>query len=829
MKDHDPDLAPRPPLAAIALVSATALAYEILLVRLFSIIQWHHFAYMIISLAMLGYGASGTFLTFFRQTVINHYPKAIIGNIVLFSAAIAGCFPAAQHIPFNPEEILWNPRQLWFLLSLFLLLALPFFFAANTVAMSFFYYRKKISRIYAFDLAGAGIGSLLIVAMLFLFFPMKVLQGLGAAGLLAAALAWWELRLNPRSAAGIFLVLAGLPFLLPGSWTRMVISPYKPLQQQLQITGSRVVTERSGPLGLLTVVESPVIPFRYAPGMSLLAQTPLPDQLGVFFDGGGMTAINNYTGARSEIAFLDQKTSALPYHLLRGKNVLILGGGGGSDVLQALYHETPRIDVVEINPQLVELVREDLAAYTANLLQRDGVRIHIADGRGYLASENKKFDLIQCSLLDSFGASSAGLSALAENYLYTREAFQEYLEHLHSGGFISITRWIKLPPRDSLKLITTAAAALRSAGVADPGKRLVLIRSWQTSTLLIKNGEISGKEIGSIRKFCRERAFDTVYYPGISQPETNRFNIVQEDNFYRGVKELLGPDSKSFIQDYKFHIAAATDDAPYFFHFFKWRSVPDLARLSGQGGMALLEWGYLVLVATLGIALPASLVIIVSPLLFLSRRQKEGRTPKNCHPWRIFVYFYAIGLAFLFLEIAFIQKFILFLSHPLYATAVVITAFLIFAGLGSAHAQKNQERLTSRFHQGDWFPFAGIILLGLLYLAGLPQIFKPLMGLPDWLKSLVSAACIAPLAFCMGKPFPAGLTRVSEEAPQFLPWAWAVNGCASVQSSVLATLIAIQFGFKVVVLCALALYGIAGLIFFVKKFEKVGPGFVPPN
>jgi hypothetical protein len=599
----------------------------------------------------------------------------------------------------------------------------------------------------------------------------------------------------------------------------MVVSPYKPLQQQLQITGSRVVSERSSPLGLLTVVESPVIPFRYAPGLSLLARTSLPDQLGVFFDGGGMTAINKYTGARSEAAFLDQKTSALPYHLLRGKNVLILGGGGGSDVLQALYHEIPRIDVVEINPQLVELVQEDLAAYTGNLFQRDGIRIHIADGRGYLAAENRKFNLIQCSLLDSFGASSAGLYALAENYLYTGEAFKEYLEHLHPGGFISITRWIKLPPRDSLKLITTATAALRSAGVADPGKRLVLIRSWQTSTLLIKKGDISGDEISRIQRFCRERAFDTVYYPGIVQPETNLFNIVQEDNFYRGVKELLGQDPDGFIQGYKFRISAATDNAPYFFHFFKWRSFPDMVRLSGQGGMALLEWGYLVLVATLGIALLASLVIIISPLLFYYNRQR-GKIPETFQRWRIFVYFYAIGLAFLFLEIAFIQKFILFLAHPLYATAVVITAFLIFAGLGSAHAQKNQEWLTFRFHQGGWFPFAGIILLGLLYLAGLPQIFKPLMGLPDSLKALVSVACIAPLAFCMGKPFPAGLTRVSEEAPQFLPWAWAVNGCASVQSSVLATLIAIQFGFKVVVICALTLYGIACLILFTKVNKK---------
>jgi hypothetical protein len=291
--------------------------------------------------------------------------------------------------------------------------------------------------------------------------------------------------------------------------------------------------------------------------------------------------------------------------------------------------------------------------------------------------------------------------------------------------------------------------------------------------------------------------------------EANQYNVLPAPYFFEGAQALLGPEQQQFLSRYKFHIRPATDDAPYFFHYFKWRLLPEIIALRGQGGMALLESGYLLLAATLVQALAVSLALILLPLWFFKRSRPKARQSRGRR--RVFVYFAAIGLAFLFLEIAFIQKFILFLSHPLYAATVVLTAFLMFAGSGSAFS----ARLPRTFAQKPAIvvPVIGIVGLGLLYMLGLGFLFKPLSGLPDMLKILVSILLIAPLAFCMGMPFPMGLTQVGNSKPWLLPWAWGVNGCASVLSAVLATMLAIHFGFTVVVCLALVFYGVAAATF----------------
>jgi hypothetical protein len=411
--------------------------------------------------------------------------------------------------------------------------------------------------------------------------------------------------------------------------------------------------------------------------------------------------------------------------------------------------------------------------------------------------------------LDSFGASAAGLYSLSENYLYTVQALQEYLARLSPGGMLAISRWIKLPPRDTLKLFATAVEALRQSGIDEPEKRLVLIRGWQTSTLLVKNSPFSEKEIHSIKKFCEARSFDTAYFPGITIAETNHYNVLAEPYFFHGAQALLSDEAASYLQNYKFILQPASDDQPYFFHFFKWGVLKEILALRGQGGMPLLEWGYLILIATLIQALIASLVLILLPL-WLSRRLFNNKT-ENISRSRISGYFFALGLAFLFIEIAFIQKFILFLHHPLYATAMVLAGFLLFAGLGSAWSQRYANSRSYKI--GVNRAVTGIILVGLLYLLALGPLFSVLNWLPTFVKVVISALLIAPLAFCMGMPFPLGMARLGKTAPAFIPWVWGVNGCASVLSAVMATILAIHFGFTVVVILALMLYGMAMLVF----------------
>jgi hypothetical protein len=376
------------------------------------------------------------------------------------------------------------------------------------------------------------------------------------------------------------------------------------------------------------------------------------------------------------------------------------------------------------------------------------------------------------------------------------------MQHLAPAGYLSMSRWIKLPPRDTLKLFATALEALARLGTEDSGNHLVMIRSWQSASLLVKKSPFSPEEINRVKEFCQQRLFDLVYYPGMLQQEANRFNILRQPYLYDGAVSLLGKGAEKFMQRYKFNIKSSTDDRPYFSHFFKWRTLPEILRLKGQGGMVLLESGYLILVLTLFQAIAASLLLILLPVIvrpYVTVSEADWNRP------RIVAYFFAIGLGFLFLEIAYIQKFILYLGHPLYAAAAVLAIFLVFAGMGSQYGQAKQIRI-------KW-PAAIILGLGIADLIAVNHLLAAFNWLPVPMKIFCTILLLGPLAFTMGMPFPLALTEVGTDAPDLIPWAWAVNGCASVIGAVLATLLAIHFGFTAVVLAALTLYGLAAAIF----------------
>lgn len=250
-----------PPLWAIALLSATALAYEVLLTRLFAIIQWHHFSYMIISLALLGYGASGSFLTLMGEAARRHFAGFFVSSALLFAVSAVVVFLLAQRLPFNALEIGWDPRQSGYLLLLYLLLALPFFWVANAFGLAYLQYREQIHRIYAFDLVGAGAGALGVMLLLYAVPPATALIILGVLGLAAASVALLESRGSWWGWLAVLGLLV-LGFSLPERWTALQLSPYKGLSQALRVVGAEQVAERSGPLGLLSVVRNEAVPFR---------------------------------------------------------------------------------------------------------------------------------------------------------------------------------------------------------------------------------------------------------------------------------------------------------------------------------------------------------------------------------------------------------------------------------------------------------------------------------------------------------------------------------------------------------------------------------------
>ncbi|HSD74935.1 MAG TPA: hypothetical protein VLB75_09210 [Steroidobacteraceae bacterium] len=782
----------RAPLASIALVSCAALANEILLTRFFAIVHWHHFAYMMISLALLGFGASGTFLFLARELLLRHFALAFSASLLLF-----GCFTVlgpllAQQLPFRAEELLWNPRQPLWLVTTYLALSLSFFCAANAIGLALIAYRARASALYASDLIGAGAGSLLILGALELLAPEQALKLLAAAGFTAALVAQFELRWwRPMWLAVGVLGLLALA-ITPARWLRPEPGPYKSLSQALLVTGTRVVTETSSPLGRVTVIESPVVPLRHAPGLSLTSTGEPPDQLGLFTDGDQMDAITAASADPQRLAFLAATTSALAYHVARPRSVLVLGAGGGLEILRAHYLGATRIDAVELNTQVGRLLTQEFRDYTGGLAQQPGVSLHIADARGYLAADRQRYDLIQMSLVPG---AAGGLGGLSEDYLHTVEALELCYQRLAPGGFLSVTRPVQLPPRDGLKLIATAIAALRTSGVSDPGRRLLAIRSWQTVTLLVKQGELSAEEILSMRAFNERQGFDAAWFPGMPRGLANMNNLLPQPWFYDGTRALLGPESTRFIRDYPFDIRPATDDRPYFQNFFRWRAFAEAWHARGRGGMALLEAGYAVLAATVMQAVLAGLLLIVVPLAFI-RRQVPARGMTT----RVLLYFTGIGLAFLFVEIVFLQKMQLVVHHPTVALALVLGTFLIGAGAGSAWTSRVSRAEARR---SLVIAVCGIVLLGSLYSVVLDPLLAALPGWPLPARAGVAALTLAPLAFLMGIPFPLALRELEGS---LVPWAWGINGCASVVSPALAMLLAIDVGLTVVLWLAMAMY-----------------------
>ncbi len=715
-------------------------------------------------------------------------------------------FLLAQQVAFNPLELLWDPAQPLRLLAVYALLFVPFFCAATCTCLTFARFGAQAHRVYACDLAGAGIGCLAILALLYVVTPMQALIAVGVTGCVAAAAAVKPCGLPPRMLPAPLLgaVLVGA-LALPSPWTALRPSPYKELAQTLAVSGMRIVAERSSPLGAITVVESTRIPFRYAPGQSIASSHEPPPQLALFTDGDAMSAINRFDGRRAPLAFLGDLTSAAPYALRAHPRVLVLGAGTGADVLQALYHEAAAIDAVELNPQVIDLVEQQLAAFSGKPYAAPGVRVHIAEARRFIAAGAQSYDLVGVALLDAFGATAAGLHALSESYLYTVEALNDYLARLAPGGLLAITRWVTLPPRDMLKLVATAVAALERAGVAEPGRQLALIRGWRTVTLLVRNGAFTDGEIAALKAFCEERSFDLDYFPGVRPEEANRYNVLDRSWYHDGAIALLGPAHDRFIDQYKFDIRPATDDQPFFFHFFKWRTLPELVSLKERGGLPLLEWGYPVLIATLIQAAATGALLILVPLLFI-RRAAVSRAGSPTHA-EVALYFLALGCGFMFVEIAFIQKFILFLGHPLLAVAVVLFAFLIFAGLGSRYAGRRQSLAAPA--RSIARPVLAIGILALLYIAASPRAFAYFIDRPDAVRIALSVGMIAPLAFAMGMPFPRGMAGLATRAPALIPWAWGINACASVVAAVLATVLALHVGFDAVVALAVVTYALA--------------------
>ena len=788
---------------AVALLSAGVLGYEILLARLLAIVHWHHFAYMIIAVALLGFGAAGSVVAVFQRTLLARFRWTFGAAALGFGAGAPVAFAVAQVLPFNALEIAWDRAQLGWLFALYLVLAAPFFSAALALALAFRVHAARAGALYRMDLVGAGLGALGMVFLLDALALADALRVVGLAGAAAGGVVLLRGSAGHLARGGALLaVCAGLalPAGLPESWLRPHPSPYKGLSLALTAPDARIVAERHGPLGWIVAVESPTVPLRYAPGLSLLAPAGPPPQIGLFTDGGALSAI---TPADADLRYLEAETAALPYHLVDRPRALVLGAGGGAEVLRALRHGARRVDAVELNPDVLAIVRAVLTDAPEASWDGTTVHTHVADARSFAARSSERWELIQIALVDSFSAAAAGVHALDESLLYTVEAVGTFVDRLAPGGVLAVTRWLKLPPRDAFKLLWTARMALEARGVADPRARLAMIRGWKTTTLVVGARPFDARQIARLRAFAEAYAFDLVWHPGLDEADANRHNRLAEPAFHRGAAAILGPDPEGFAERYKFALRPATDDRPFFFHTLKWATLPELLALRAQGGLPLVEWGFVILVATLVQGVIAALALILLPLLAL-RSARSAQAPPR---WRVALFFASLGLAFLFVEIAFMQRFAVFLGHPLYAIAVVLAGLLVSAGLGAGVTDRI-ARLAGRMPPVA-VVVAGLIALGGAYLGLLPWVFEATQGWPTPARIAVALALLGPIGFLLGMPFPLGLKALGTCAPALVPWAWGINACASVVSASLATFVALHIGFTPVLGCALVLYALA--------------------
>lgn len=767
----------------LSLLSAASLAFEITLTRLFSVTQWYHFAFLAVSVALLGYGASGTALSLMPRWTAPPTARRAAGLAALFAVAAVVATLSLNHLPFDSYRIAWERIQILYLVVYYLALALPFFCTGLVTGLLLAAYPGQSPRLYAANLLGSAAGGLLPVLLLPLI-GEGVTLAIAALGL-AAAPAFAHGAGQRRSRTWILLAGAGLLLLLawrPPALFQLRLSPYKGLSQVLRFPDARLAWQRWNAFSRVDRVASTAI--RSAPGLSLDYPGALPLQDGLFVDGDDLSPLVLDRAAGQELAAY--LPVALPYQMQPGGRALVLEPRGGLDLWVALSQGRGPVVAVESNPLLVA---------AAGGPYNDGrVRVVIEDGRSFAHRTAERFDLIHLSLSDGYRPVTSGAYSLGERYDLTVEAFQDYLARLRPEGLLVVERWLQMPPSETLRAGATAVEALRRSGAADPAARLVVLRNWQLGLILVKNGAFTAAEMEQVRAFCRAQELDLVAMPGLTEAETNRYNVLQEPVYYRAFRDLLA-DAEALYAAQAYDIRPPTDDRPFFFHFFKWGQTRAVLQQMGRTWQPWGGSGYLVLIALLAVAVVTSAALILLPLALGRGRTERLRGPRG----RTAGYFGLLGLGFLFVEIPLMQRFILFLGQPIYAITAVLASLLFFSGLGSLAAPRLPVRKT----------LPALVAAILLYPLTIPPLFQALLSAPLAVRLLATCLGLAPLGFLMGIPFAGGLVWLQERAPGLVPWAWAINGCASVLASVLAVIIALPAGFSRVLAGAALAYSLA--------------------
>ena len=758
-------------LPAIALSSFSALLLELSLTRLFSVILFYHFAFLAISIALLGLGAGGVFAHLWRDRLRQRTTRELAAASALLSAIV---IPVVLEIVLHtPVALQFTPRNFLRLTVIYLCSAVPFFLTGLQFSVVFARESSRIPRLYAADLCGGALACLAVVPVLnWVGGPNAILVAALVSAI--AAVVWsptprarnWTLALSVLIAIGIALNFNGR--LADIVWAKGVRRQNAEFARWNAI--SRVEVDRTNTGGKVIVIDADANTFI-------------------------MTAdLKHWQGSQWQ----DNLMSAPPavVNALRPHGAYaIIGPGGGVDVLRAVANGSPSVTGIEINPIIATtIMRDRYADYAQHLYQRPEVHMHVGDGRSFIRNATAQYDVVQMTLVDTWASTAAGAFALSENSLYTTEAFREYFDHLKPDGMIAVTRWEFRQPREALRVVSVAMEALHQMGVTDTSRNFLVVSDGDLNedgipvAVLAKKSPFTPEEEATVRNHLRDYPpLKLLYAP--SEKGSNAFAQLIQSN-----------DPRAFSANYAFNVTPVNDNAPFFFFTLK------PGRLLGpHPHSSAIDWkvnlGVAVLLMLLVLSLLAVLAFLVLPLLL-----HGGTRPKAASG---LFYFVAIGLGYIMVEVTFIQRFVLFLGHPTYALTVVVFLMLLSSGAGSltcAHWFRDGNRA--------WAPLAFIILALLVYVGALPLILDRLVGAPFAAKMFISGMLLVPLGFAMGMPFPIGLRALAamtheDAGGNSIEWAWAMNAASSVLGSVLAIVIAIQFGLNVTLCCGAATYLLA--------------------
>ncbi len=772
---------------AVALTTLATLLLELSLTRIFSVVFYYHFAFLAISIALFGLGAGGVFsyvAAGWTGPLFSRLGRLSAINSLLVLVALATVLDQTG----NAEG--------WSLVLVYCATSLPFFVSGMIVSLAISENMERVNRVYFSDLAGAVGGCLLLVPLLdHLGGPNTVI----AVGVLfaAAAAVWHSLAGSVTErvvSVALALGLVGLVFL--NSTTRFLDVRYA---KGLKLAKESFVKWNSFSRIAIAPERGSGIPL-------------------IYIDADASTGIANFDfdhlSERERHDLLEQGPG-LPYVLRPGAKTLVIGPGGGWDVARALASGSHDITGVEINPIIARtIMQQRYPEMSRNLYLRPDVRILVEDGRSFARRSAEKYQVIQATLVDTWASTAAGAFALSENNLYTTDAFRDYLTHLTDDGILAFTRWGFDPPRESLRLVSLAIEALGRLGEREPWRHIIVgragtVEGWGASdTVLISRKPFSSDDLEGAKRALAAAGMASLYLPG----DTGSSRPGRE------FAELLRhPDPREYQQNYPFDISPVSDNRPFFFYTVQPRDLwAFLSRASHQTADYKINKAVPLLFGVMAVSVGAMLVMLLLPPLVLGARLPRQRGVRG-----FLIFFICIGAGYILIEVALIQKFVLFLGHPTYALWVVIFAMLLSSGLGSYASGR-----VARCDDGELIKILGLVAIAAAVLAlAVSSLLSILVWLPLWLKIAFTIALIAPAGFIMGMPFPVALEQLERWHKPSLRWAWSLNAAASVLGSVLALISAIYLGLMQTLLLGGALYLAALGVVLRGRSDRAAPSF----